>query len=251
MANYLHVPGIAPERPPYGLLSVVDMRTSTDRWENGVTYPALNNSLPSPQYDENCDPAAVTPYEREYRSLSWAEAKAQTIDVGYRCSAIGLSYEELVAAASAHLAAQEQLQLEKELWDHVIVPSSSIVPSVGLLEDLGTAEYYANAKLGTGTGVIHIPRNLITRFEGSIIRSGNQLQTLAGTPVVAGAGYVNIDMPMNAIAVTSKLIGYAGDIEVVTDTASDNADLTKNEFKAYAQRTYVIGTDGTPPVFIS
>lgn len=120
---------------------------------------------------------------------------------------IGLSTEERRARVMSAADELTQKAVEHELWTGALANSAdhfdaSYLTMFGSIEvspgGAGTAADHALSALewaigqcSTGTGVIHMTRDVASRLTYYLFQDGNKLRTILGTPVVVGSGYVS------------------------------------------------------------
>ena len=228
-------PSVTPS--PYGLFSVAPPGSPGDpHWQNGVmweswscvdaaltTDPCISGTTPDPKDFDDC------PF------VGYAEPV--TVYVGLKHSGGG---DAAVEGAGSILSAAEQTAVEEHLWARFVAAGAvfaadSVVQALALVEG-SLARHYR------GRGVIHMNRGVATSLAQYLVRQGDQLQTIAGTPVVAGSGYnqeATDDVPGEVVIYgTGGLVVYRSDVLAV-----DAWDRSINDHLALAERTYVAGWD--------
>jgi hypothetical protein len=245
---------------PFGLFSVLSLRTGADRWEAGVSFEQLDCGPAGGIGGWDCDPAAPVaglPKDLGPNGGGFGAATPFVVYGHATCSPIGYSIASANADAQAHLLAREEAAVEHALWtgDLGNVPSLAVgatdlggpidtVSGISLLEDF-IAEHYGSL------GVIHLSRGLaLTAIADSAIQAngaGTRLFTNVGTPVVAGAGYPGSGPaaePPGAgkswAYASPALFGYRSDVFSPGDPVIDTA---QNILTALAERSYLVGFD--------
>lgn len=233
---------------PYGLFSQIQFRPAGElRWTdvNGVTWESLD-----------CAPASgvahlcVDPDEKGATfGGDTPEGMAFTVYAMEVCSPIGRSFEDAQNRATAKLLELEQTEVERAIWSGLYGAKPFLIDAIDQdLNDLGTAaaaealidlEQGYSSSLGS-LGVIHMSRGLALRYIAldQIIRVSNRLETGVGTPVVAGAGYVD-----GSMVATPPLFGYRSDIFAPGEDEAARLDRGQNNRYAIAERSYFIGWD--------
>lgn len=230
--DQLHVrveaPTVVPH--PYGLFSVAPPASPADTsWQAGVSWESWAcidvNTTTDPCINGGAAPGAkefeACPDVRTYKPITvylGIKRGGQSIDVGSD-------------QASRVLEDGEEYAIEKYLWAKL---AAAVTEGTALSPEsaLGSVE----AALGTGymgTGVIHMNREVATRLATHLVRSGDHLETMLGTPVAVGAGYGPL-----AIYGTGAVLARRGAVDVV-----GNWNTAINDELILAERTYVVGWD--------
>lgn len=236
---------------PFGLFSVVDFRSNSDRWEiGGVQFETLG----APGYrifdDVDCDDAAPEGSLADPSGGMPTETSLVfTVQESAQCTPVGKTPEQLSTLAEQRLLAYEEQAVEDHFW------KSAQGQSLRGTSDLGATAYTIRRAVGQlehdfayfhgGQGVLHLPRVLAPASAEFITRSGGTMRTNLGTPVVFGTGYDG-SSPAGAapaddttwIYITGPIFGYRS--EVRTDRAFDQAI---NDYETYASRSYVMAYD--------
>lgn len=261
----------------FGLWSVVQLPTSPDHWEMGITYEVAC-PVASLTYDPCLSVTGVG-------SAPPPSAKAVTSDFMLRgatsftayeeidCSPIGF-YDDAEAKAIDALTRSEMRQVEaafwtgragnqQVVWPHLAAVSPLIevdgtvlqtaaVTGVGVVVDpvegLGILEGQL-ADCYDGVGIIHLPAKLVSALKGKglIERQGAQLRTIAGNLIAVGAGYSGTGPSGQTTTgalwayATGAVFGYRSEIR--SFPAQQSFDRNVNTVKAIAERTYVLGWD--------
>jgi hypothetical protein len=235
----VEAPPIAPH--PFGLFSVAPPATPAETtWQLGVSWESWACIDPNTTTDACID--GSTPAAKEFEQCPDTNyVKPLTVFLGVKRSGGGVDAENL---ASGSLQGAEEFAVERWLWERMVDDSAPVVGAPAFHPDPAVAALAAvEAALGAGymgTGIIHMNRGLATALASHLVVKGNQLQTIAGTPVAAGAGY-NLDL-LSGGPVTIYGTG-AVMIRRSTVTASVAWDRAINDELALAERTYAVGWD--------
>jgi hypothetical protein len=189
-------PKTAPAR--FGLLSVaevVDHPASDEHWVSKAYWQPELCSY-DVQLVDVCNPGAPT--DVVFGSAAGdSEATGFGIDVTDLCtSTFGYSFEERKLRLKKAADTVTQVAAETQLWTELeAVNIMDIVgaTNVTLKHALGKVEQALGCTAGAG-GVIHVSREIATLLvaENLVIRSStnpDMLETVLGTPVIAGHGY--------------------------------------------------------------
>lgn len=251
---------------PYGLFSVVSMRPSGDRWENGVLWePGTTGELGGVP-GQDCESPAEIDLGITANVEDAAEAAPFTVYGYYHGNPIATSFEVAQAKALDHLLSREEARVEKALWTGDLGNAPSLAGTAELLEvddpydyveGIALLEQSIAADYGS-LGVIHMTRQMAViglSLQALETRNG-RLLTALGTPVVAGAGYDGSDPDGEAapegqsyVYVTPQLFGYRSDPFTSSGRPGDLLDRTTNTLYAIAERTYLLGFDTAVGVF--
>ena len=145
----------------------------------------------------------------------------------------GQSLDVGAAQVSRVFQDAEETAVERHLWDLLgidVTEAAALSPEGALAkveEELGDGYM--------GTGVIHMSRGTAVRLSQQLVREGDHIETLIGTPVAVGAGYL-VGGP--TIYGTGALNVIRGDLEVVSAW-----NMAINDELILAERTYVVGWD--------
>lgn len=183
---------------PYGLFSVVSMRPSGDRWENGVLWePGTTGELGGVP-GQDCESPAEIDLGITANVEDAAEAAPFTVYGYYHGNPIATSFE-VAQAKALDLLSREEARVEKALWTGDLGNAPSLAGTAELLEvddpydyveGIALLEQSIAADYGS-LGVIHMTRQMAViglSLQALETRNG-RLLTALGTPVVAGAGY--------------------------------------------------------------
>jgi hypothetical protein len=264
---------------PYGLMSVVESRTSpSPHWQAGVLWEDFCGP-PLTTYDlcwvDNeaitGAPPAKTP-GAEHENFA---ATPFTIYSRVDCSTPGF-YDQSENTAATVLTEWEQWQIENVFWTgtvagvaNVAYPHLAANTDVISAVDNATLQIAANVPQATptdpatalgivenaladcypGVGIVHIPVELIPRFVEAylIYRDGQRLRTYNGNYVAAGAGYPNTSpagatVPLTGggwIYATPPVFMYRSPLRTIS--ARETLDRTVNTVEALSERTVLLG----------
>lgn len=261
----------APARQPlpFGLFSVLSPRPGDGgRWENGIQWESLGCTpvegiggfCATGEGGEPVDPIGLPKTFDPGGGVG--EAEPFTVYSSYVCSPAGHPDPEDYAQgqALARLLSREEARVEQALWTGDLgnvgfaagaVPADGTGAAAPLVEAVASLEWWLGAVYGS-LGVIHMsrPAALLAIKQGVVERVGSSLQTVLGTPVVAGAGYPGTGPdggdPGEGEAylyATPALIGYRSEAFAGTSGPGGGFDPRRNDLYATAERTYVIGWD--------
>ena len=240
----------APRLPlPYGLFSVVSIaESSTERWENGVTWQALT-CAPAGILVGDCN--APEGFPKQFNAEDGTgEAAAFTVYGTYKCSSLGNPLAFAQTRAREHLLGAEQWAVERRFWQTFDdAPTVLTGPNPGVA--LGLLEKFIGDNYGA-LGVIHASRNAATTLAAKqlIVARGNRMETVLGTPVAVGAGYPDTGVAGAApaagtafIAATPAIFGYRSQVFEQTNRTGDLLDTAQNNLYGIAERNYLLGYD--------
>lgn len=231
----IEAPVVVPH--PFGLFSVASPQSPTDpSWMLGGQWTSTACGDLAATFDACINggtPGAKTVTARD----PWSHAKPFTV-YAYR-SCAGESAESVADDVDTLLSNGEEFAAEQALWTALTTAAAPTVGGGDLLDALA----YVEQLLGVnyfGTGVIHMNRGAATRLAQHLVRVGNHLETIAGTPVAAGAGYDSA-----AAAAGPAVIYGTGALAVRRSTPDRHTawNLQVNDYTAIAERTYLVGWD--------
>lgn len=250
---------------PYGLFSVVSVaEASAERWQNGVEWeqdtcePAGGYGLP------DCDPATPTPgfpKALDANGPGVGEATPFGVFGHFTCSPAGWNFDVAQARATDHLLQREEARVEHALWTGDLGNTPNFTTAVKLALGTGARQFSGLAELERrlasdygSLGVIHMDRGTaLAGFAVHVLHhAGTRLETVLGTPVVAGAGYDGSDpttpgddpVPGQPWVVgTPAIFGYRSDVFTSSNRPGDLLDRSTNDLYAIAERTYLLGWD--------
>lgn len=271
--------------PPYGLLTAVEMRNPGDpHWQAGVEWQSICGGGGS-TYDECVWLNATTgdvldepPAKSATADTDTWGATPFTVFEEIDCSPVGFIADS-EAKARETLLRNEQYQVEQIFWTGAVAgvadaqyPHLASTTAVVATEASGftvTLQNAATTITGTGlcaqaalgqlegafadcyrgTGIIHVPLDLIPYFDEAYLlhREGNRLVTTNGNTVVAGSGYPGTS-PAGAttaghqwIFMTPPVFAYRSNVRVFPQEST--LDRNVNTVKAIAERNYLLGYD--------
>lgn len=223
----IEAPTVTPH--PFGLFSVAPPAGPGDTgWQTGVSWDSWACIDPNTTTDNciNGGTAAVKEFELCPNHVTY---KPITVYIGIKRT--GQSYDVGEAQASSVLEDSAEFAIERYLWTQLgaaVTEATALQPIAALanVEQLLGAGYM-------GTGVVHMSRGMAIRLAPQLVRSGDRIETVIGTPVAVGAGY-----GPDAIYGTGALIVARGSLEVVS---AWNTSI--NDELVLAERTFVVGWD--------
>lgn len=247
---------------PYGLFSVLSTREAGmtgDRWESGVTFEALTCEPVQGIGQPQCEPEETIglPKSLDEAGNEVGDASPFTVYGHFSCAPVGWTSTTAGARAEAHLLAREEARVEQALWTGDLGNTPNLVTDATVLGtgslSWGTGIGALEAWLGTvygSLGAIHVTRAAAVELlrEGYVEVRNGRLETVLGTPVVAGAGYDGSG-PTAAGAgeswayATPALFGYRSEVFTSSNRAGDLLDRGVNSLYAVAERTYLLGFD--------
>lgn len=264
---------------PYGLVSVVESRTSpSPHWQNGVLWEDLCGP-PGTTYDlcltDSPTVTGAAPAKTPGAVHEDFAATPFTIYSRVDCSAVGF-IDKSEAEAAAVLTEWEQWQIEFAFWTGIVAglpnlayPHLAANADVFSADDGATLQMAATVPTATptdpatalgivenaladcypGVGIVHIPVELIPRFVEAyvIYRDGGRLRTYNGNYVAAGAGYPNTSpagatSPIDGsgwIYATPPVFLYRSPLRTIS--ARETLDRTVNTVEALSERTVLLG----------
>ena len=258
--TYIAPPGITGHR--FGLFSASAMPDDDGRWQLGVEYEPLTGAIADLRASECVDDYTDT--------ITPASVPAPVDGIpfvvvgGYNCKATSRPIEDAEERARLALIGGEERAVEEALMTSA-VSNAPAFPGATLVEGgdpISLANAFSNFERLMGVnyhsaGVIHLPRSLapFAYDRGLIFREGQQLQTVLGTPVAAGAGYdAGNQSPAGAdpgegqawVYATGAVTIRRGEIFVQPDE-QHYLDKANNDLVILAQRDYLVTFTG--PVF--
>lgn len=263
------ITGVPRTPNPYGLFTVVTPREPADpHWQwGGVEWeaPPCRNLGTIGQPD--CDPGTNTPglpksFNKAGPVLN--EADPFTVYGVYKCAPVGQTLSEAQDIATQQLLAQEQSDVEWEVWSGHTGAATNLPGSAEPVADapqdpvvgLAMLEAYFHGHTGTVNGLlgyIHMGVSAATILQSRnvLIRSGNQIATAVGSRVIIGTGYGStVDNGDGTITdriyITPPPFVLRSDIFTSSDRPGDLLDRRNNDLYAIAERTYLVGWDDCP-----
>ena len=226
---------------PFGLFSVAEIRLTTDEhWRLGIQWQSQACSptklTTGPCIEPEVDPLSPDDY------CSVVQYEPFTVYSYYNDEIPGATLEQHRARAIQRLNNGEQYSAEQSLWTAL---STAAGPAVDLTaQPVGLVLGYVEQALADayfGQGVIHMSRATATFLWEYLSVQGGRLQTLLGTPVIAGSGYDTLGAPDNDFYIygSGPVVLYRGDV----DTRENAVDRAINRTSIIAQRDYAVGFD--------
>lgn len=247
-----YTPVNGPEYPavPFGLFSVLTFRGNDDRWENGIQFPTGNNE---PQVQESLDcenPNGAVGYPiQTHPGVDWSQFDPFSVTEDFTCSPVGYSTDDAERLAAESLQRREEFAVERYLWNQWTKGDNTAEPiettgdgfDLDISSAIGIAEQAALAQYSGA--VIHLPR-WMGQVAKNLKTNGMRITTQGGIPVVLGSGYLGNEFPDTRIVVTSPMVAYRSQIEILGDTVQQ-FDRGQNVLSAIAQRTYLVGWESS------
>lgn len=236
---------------PFGLFSVLTFRPDTEgRWQNGIEWEPLGCRPASGFGDVDCDPETpvVGDFPKKFipGAPEMGEATPFHVYGSYECTPVGNTLQYAQDRATENLLTREEARVEQAIATGDLgsnsfndVDASATFTAVTLEDAILRVEKYLAAVYGS-QGVIHLSLTDAAKAiadEGIVVK-GNVLQTVLGTPVVAGVGYED-----GVVHGTSPLVGYRSEPFPAADPVEAGFDRNKNNLQAVTERGYVIGWD--------
>lgn len=258
--RYVAPPGINGHR--FGLFSVANMPDDSERWQLGVEYEPLEGRIADLRASECVD---------EYMDTIVPPTVPDPVDGipfvvvgGYNCKATSRPVEEAEERARLALIGGEERAVEEALMTAAVqngpaFPGATLIAggdAVSLTEAFSQFERLSGINYHSA-GVIHMPRSLAS-FTGDLglhQREGQRLETMLGTPVVAGAGYDSKNQSPTGVEpvgrerfiyLTQSVTVRRGEIWLSPDPES-YIDKANNDYVILASRDYLVTFGG--PVF--
>lgn len=223
----VEAPQVVPH--PYGLFSIATPGDPGDHAMVGFMWESWACTVPNTTNDE-CINGGAAPGAKEFGGCpTTITFKPITVYLGIQRT--GQSLDVGQSQVRQILEDSEEFAVEQYLWALLgteVTEAAALSPAGALakVEDALAAGYM-------GTGVIHMSRGTATRLGAELVRVGDHIETLVGTPVVAGAGYTAA-----TIYGTGGVAVRRGEMEVVSAW-----NMAINDELVLAERTYVAGWD--------
>lgn len=236
-------------RPTGGLFSqFAPIEDSSIRWENGVTWEDVARADIGSigQYQKPGTVKGLPKTLDTPRGVTLESLEPLTLYAVFRTTPLDHTPEEAVAIAAQRLAQYEEYEVEKALWSGVKGAGPALINVQEWANNSGpqdaesawnAAEHYARTPGIKPT--FHVSRRLcglLTARQMFECLPDGTFRTKMGTPVVAGAGYV--DKPP-VIVSTGPIQIYRGDVFTSTN-GGGGFDKGTNDLTAVAERQYVI-----------
>lgn len=195
------VPPISGEPSPHGLLGgCIPVLMATDgHMLNGTELLPTSCATSHPWV--NCptpESGWVNPSEKIFDNPESCGFDPVTAYAGFECSAIGLSYDELLSGSIDQLIRGEQFTLEEHFmtrWLADATHTTDLTPAAGavhIVNGIGILESWLATNYG-GQGILHAPigTSSLLGMHRQIKGDGIDVcpETWAGNAVVLGAGY--------------------------------------------------------------
>lgn len=223
----VEAPPVVPH--PFGLFSVVAPGTPGDHGVVGIMWESWACLDPNTTTDP-CINGGAVPGAKEFEDCpNTSTFKPITVYLGIKRS--GQSLDVGGEQVRRVLADGEEYAVEEYLWGLLgaAVTEQTALSPVGALakvEDDLAAGYM-------GTGLIHMSRGNAIRLASQLVRVGDHIETLIGTPVAVGSGYGS-----GFIYGTGAGVVVRGDVSILS---AWNTSI--NDELVLAERTYVVGWD--------
>lgn len=261
---YVPAPTVTPYA--YGLFSVAIQppEESDPHWQCGVDYQPFSCDKSSVVGDYCSTP--LPPPKTVPEGVDTVNGTPFTVFDGFNCHLVGFTEAEILARVRAALDLGERRAVEREYWtgeagsrprladpSAVILnptnPPLTIADALHPVGGIAALENYLADNYG-GTGVIHGPRGasaVLSRFN-LISVVGSRLQTIVGTPVALGGGYVINTGPDGTPAPPGTAWLYATGQVVIRrsapwlnpDSVAQALNRTNNNVTLLAERTFIV-----------
>lgn len=245
---------------PFGLLSVAEVIDHTDdeHWGGKQSVETRNNvstvSLLDVCGDDITNGELFAPIADSSDNNRWFEYTPFGISVTDQSSTFGLLADDRIKRVAEQLELSTQRAVEQELWAGTTAtslsnfnpylesssdPATQIANAGSLSPEKALAwlEYaFTSREMSFGLQpVIHMPRFIAgllgtTHLQVCETEDGRkQLQTILGTPVIAGTGYeanlaINVNLPASQLMyATGQVQVHLGPIQVVPDSLGQGA----------------------------
>jgi len=257
-----------PSSPCHGLFEVVEPRTITDphwqsggiEWEDFLCSPSVSGFV------AECPPATFT--KDAEREFNFCHADPFVVYGSFECATGGRPVREGFDISKDRLLAWEQWEVERIAWTGTtangdVNPSfqtgndtCGIVPvvlsSAGPLaacEAIAAMEEFLADLVPCG-GIIHASVRMaaVLASHSLMVKEGDRFFTLAGTPIVFGAGYPGTGPGGAAptagatwMVATGPMVVVRGDVMMVPDKTSEAINRSINQIEVRAERYYSVG----------
>lgn len=256
-------PPVQPYR--FGLFSVAAMppEDADPHWACGVEYQPFSCDRSSLTGDDCTIPPP--PPKEVPEGVDTVSGTPFTVYDGFHCHVVGYTEAEIMERARRALELGERRAVERAYWTgetgnrpRLADPSAVVLNPVdpptaadALTPTAGLAalENWLADNYG-GTGIVHAPRGMSAIFSRYHLADvvGAQVQTLVGTPVAFGGGYVVNTGPDGAPAppgtawmyATGQVVIRRSPVWVNPDSVAQALDRAHNMVHLLAERTYVI-----------
>lgn len=229
--------------PRVGLLvSALQPTGEGERWGNGITYDPETGQ--TGYRTDECDPGAEDRALEERRAnVEWTP---YVIGDGIVCTAMAARGRDWNAQARRQLDAVAEFQISSELWSgtlatahsypnaHLTAGGESVGTALDPLDALAELELYLADCAGGQRGMIHAPRDVVTRWVdvGGLRREGGLLLTMLDTIVVPGAGYTGatavatgmVEVRRGPVTITGDPLSTPGQVDRSTNLVEVRAE---------------------------
>lgn len=231
----------------YGLLSAVEQRSPSDRWEAGVQWPTLEGTLGA-FGDLDCNNAeGADGLPLTFKNGAGFREEDSIINVwaAVSCTPLGITETELVARSKEKLELSKERILEQYLWQRFETESPRLLTTqpTFMSTALGIAEQWAYEVYGC-QGTIHVPMWALYSLNDDIVvpDGSGPITTALGTPIVAGTGY---PLPNGGsslpIYVTGPMVAYHSPLN--NQFGTKMFDPRNNDLTAITDQSWLLGWD--------
>lgn len=235
----------APTRAPlpHGLFSVsAPIDNPGFNWQNGVTWMDQACEVLPDVIVADCDSPSGLPKDFS-NGLSQGESAAFTVYGEFTCSPLSHNVDQAQAEADRRLLTREEqavtAQVAALLTGGGALAGTDVSGSLqGYPEMVAALEQHLASEYGSqGVLLLTLPV-LYSLTSDALVRVGNGLQTLAGTPIViertgAVSGFELGIIPAPVI--------YRSEVFTSSNRPGDLLDRYTNDLYAVAERSYVLG----------
>lgn len=229
----------------YGLLDVAQVEGSADtHWMFGGVTAEVDACATGSTEEDVCDTTTV----RDEVSLF-----GEIITTGRPLFVYTMATCRLIGGlantdqAEASLALSAGPQVERQFMSDLLAPNATDITPAGtgtnglpLKSGLGLLQSYAASHYGAEP-VLHVPRSIAELL--GLVKADGRLETLLGSPVVAGAGYERPYAPGGAQIAAGAAFTWiyaTGAVKIVRSTvdARQTIDHVHNEVTVLAEQAY-------------
>jgi hypothetical protein len=265
---------------PYGLLSVVGLPSeSTPHWRNGVWHQpdACGEALST---IDPCPPITGLGKSPSATGIPAMGSDPFTVYAWVDCGPVSVAEPEAMERARNALLNGEGRTIESVFWTGDVTPAGApdinphLAEDTAIIETDGVISQLAVSPVTTGSsavdvveaigllegaladcyggvGVIHVPRTALAHLASKtlVVVDGDQLRTVGGNLVAAGAGYPGTSPTGANPAVGHGWFYATGSVDLrrsdirFTSTYAEAVDKAENSLVLIAERTYVITWD--------
>lgn len=181
-----------------------------------------------------------------------------TVLSAFECKGLGGNFDDAQARVTRMLQMGESRAVERVLARTMVRDPNTVpltVTPMPPVDAIGELEQYAAANY-PGRATLHITRKLgtILASKQSILRAGRGLETMQGSRIASGGGYLPLSeptpdesdpVPDNATDVqwayvTGEVAAHQGSIHAYEPQMFNGSGNSDNTFLALAERTYVV-----------